>query len=261
MIQNRYNQWLLSSMALLMITACNAPGGGPLGGNESHHSDTTQPATPTHDSIIHNGTRYGTVVSHFTGRVWLDRNLGAERVCLTLDDEQCFGDYYQFGRDFDGHQDKYSDTTEEQAENIYDVGHGKFILGRKYRNTWYKQDSNKENEQILEKLLAKWLKSDGSSICPIGFRLPQHIELWNEFRSTLYKDYPPYHFLKLARAGRRDYMHGEIKMYGVDNDIQLWVEDTRGGGNVNYYDEIRNGIYSGARHPSLGVPVRCIKVQ
>ena len=53
---------------------------------------------------------YLEVTNTTTGETWLDRNLGASRVCTALDDAACFGDYYQWGRDADGHE-KFDSTT------------------------------------------------------------------------------------------------------------------------------------------------------
>jgi len=39
---------------------------------------------------------YKTVVSPTTNRIWMDRNLGAKRVCLTYDDIECYGNYYKW---------------------------------------------------------------------------------------------------------------------------------------------------------------------
>ena len=78
-------------------------------------------------SITHNGTTYGTVTSPHTGRVWLDRNLGAAQVCTSFDDVACYGDYYQWGRNSDGHEDSASVNTATQAVNVTTVGHGDFI--------------------------------------------------------------------------------------------------------------------------------------
>lgn len=36
------------------------------------------------------------VTSPHTGRIWMDRNLGASRVCTSINDEQCFGDYLAY---------------------------------------------------------------------------------------------------------------------------------------------------------------------
>jgi hypothetical protein len=49
---------------------------------------------------------YSTVTTA-TGRIWMDRNLGATRVALSSTDTEAYGDYYQWGRPEDGHQRKY----------------------------------------------------------------------------------------------------------------------------------------------------------
>ena len=53
------------------------------------------------EPIIKDGYTYKKVISPITQRVWLDKNLGATQVCTALDDEECYGDYYQWGRDSD----------------------------------------------------------------------------------------------------------------------------------------------------------------
>lgn len=68
--------------------------------------------------IVHNGITYGTITSAETGRVWLDRNLGASQVCTSLDDEACYGDYYQWGRAADGHEKFDSPTGSERFSTL-----------------------------------------------------------------------------------------------------------------------------------------------
>jgi len=56
------------------------------------------------DYTLLHGVTYGTVTSPYTGRVWLDGNLGASQVCTAYNDSTCYGDYYQWGRGTDGHE-------------------------------------------------------------------------------------------------------------------------------------------------------------
>ena len=44
------------------------------------------------------------VTNPTTGRVWMDRNLGATQVATSSTDEAGYGDLYQWGRRKDGHQ-------------------------------------------------------------------------------------------------------------------------------------------------------------
>jgi hypothetical protein len=46
--------------------------------------------------LVHNGEDYCMVTSPYTGKVWLDRNIGAARVCTTKFDTECYGDYYSY---------------------------------------------------------------------------------------------------------------------------------------------------------------------
>lgn len=78
--------------------------------------------------ITHNGTVYGMVASPYTGNIWLDRNLGATQVCTSFDDALCYGDYYQWGRNYDGHQDENSQTTNTQATDVNNID-SNFIIG------------------------------------------------------------------------------------------------------------------------------------
>jgi hypothetical protein len=50
-------------------------------------------------------------VTSSTGRIWLDRNLGATRVAKSSADASAFGYLYQWGRLSDGHQKPSSATT------------------------------------------------------------------------------------------------------------------------------------------------------
>jgi hypothetical protein len=77
---------------------------------ESHRNTKALKYNLSHTdvSITHNGTSYGTVKSPYTGKIWLDRNLGASQVCdrnnsftdnndYVTSQQNCFGDYYQWG--------------------------------------------------------------------------------------------------------------------------------------------------------------------
>ena len=43
-------------------------------------------------------------VTSATGKVWMDRNLGAAQVATSATDEAAYGDLYQWGRPEDGHE-------------------------------------------------------------------------------------------------------------------------------------------------------------
>ena len=131
------------------------------------------------DTITHNGTDYCAVVSPYTGKVWLDRNLGAAQVCKSLDDSACYGDYYQWGRDYDGHQDSTSSTTSTQATDVNSAGSSFITSSSTYNYDWAEMADSDGSQRS-----ANWSKTDGSSVCPVGFRVPSIDELRAELLDT-----------------------------------------------------------------------------
>ncbi|MEA2018242.1 MAG: hypothetical protein U9N59_07325, partial [Campylobacterota bacterium] len=53
-------------------------------------SESTTEEQPTYTN---NNFTYSTITSSVTGKIWMDRNLGASRACTSFDDTQCYGDY------------------------------------------------------------------------------------------------------------------------------------------------------------------------
>ncbi|KAA0437507.1 MAG: hypothetical protein FXV80_06475, partial [Candidatus Thioglobus sp.] len=73
--------------------------------------DFTVTITDVEDIFTFNGFEYSPITS-ITGRIWLDKNLGANRVATAIDDADSFGDYYQWGRPADGHQLRNAATSD-----------------------------------------------------------------------------------------------------------------------------------------------------
>lgn len=86
-------------------------------------------------TIVLDGLIYKTVISPFTNRVWLDRNLGATQVATSFNDPLSYGDLYQWGRLKDGHEKRNSTTT--PILSTTDIpGHNKFILAPDFPHDW-----------------------------------------------------------------------------------------------------------------------------
>ena len=209
--------------------------------------------------IQYNGTTYGTVTSPYTQRVWLDRNLGANQICTALDDVACYGDYYQWGRNFDGHQESNSTTMTTLSYNIDDVGHPSLIVTTTSPDDWTATAIDDNGTLRVD----NWGKSDGTSVCPVGFRVPTISELQNETAdpsATVVTNIDAFNnFLKLPSAGYRWY-GGEatVNYQGVTG--VLWANTP---GNV-YYS--RNFIffsdhtdYTNTVGRANGFSVRCIE--
>jgi len=200
------------------------------------------------DGDTHNGTTYGTVTSPHTGRIWLDRNLGASQVCTTLSDEACYGDYYQWGRNADGHEDIDSSTTSTQTSNIDNVGHDNFITGH---SDWASADSDGSQRSV------NWSKLDGSSVCPSGFRVPTITELTSETidvgasgNTDVYNG-----FLKLPTAGRRN-KYGDITEKGISNFV--WASNPSDTKSSDIYFN-SSSIRTANNSRAGGYSVRCVQ--
>lgn len=150
-----------------------------------------------------NTTKVVEVVSK-TGRVWMDRNLGALQAATSPTDEKSFGDYYQWGRGYDGHQLYNSNISEELS--ISDTPGNKFITTAV--TDWRKTPNDK-----------LWQGVDGvNNPCPKGFRIPTESEWLAESNSWISKDIngafaSP---LKLPIAGTRYPGNGKLGKEGAD---------------------------------------------
>lgn len=133
-----------------------------------------------------------------TGRIWMDRNLGASQVAVGANDEKAFGGLYQWGRGSDGHQNRGSQTITTKSEND-NPGHGFFITTPDW-NDW-KITRNDKLWQGVNSL---------NNVCPTGFRLPTksewdaEIKTWDSKTSAGAFNSP----LKLTTVGMRGFNGG-----------------------------------------------------
>jgi len=188
------------------------------------------------DAQAYMGTLPGLVLSPHTGRVWMDRNLGASRVCTAYNDTACYGDYYQWGRDADGHQEFNSTISPTYATDITNLGSTFFLGEGTITPDWTTVDLDKSLR------VANWSKTDGSSVCPVGFRVPTVAELQAEVIDVTGGDDasdPGYNmfgpgsletnFLKLPAAGSREdgeyrYLGGASVTWASDDAVMLYID-------------------------------------
>ena len=102
-----------------------------------------------------------------SGRIWMDRNLGATQAATSISDAAAFGDIYQYGREKDGHQDRNSTTTTTRATSV-NPGHSDFIKGS---YIWASPS--------FQALYNLW-KDGVNDPCPTGYRVPALPEFMNE---------------------------------------------------------------------------------
>jgi len=200
------------------------------------------------NSLLHNGVNYKTVRSLKTGRIWLDRNLGATQVCEASNDEKCYGDYYQWGRESDGHEKELSNVVDTQATTLENLADSFITATSSYEGDWaYDIDrySLVRNQN--------WAKIDGSSICPIGFRVPIPSEVESELAEV---DDVFSNFLKLPYSGYRNYFSAKVFYQGVDGFIYT---NTLLEHRASFIVLDNNGAHLEEGNRASGRSVRCIK--
>ena len=173
-------------------------------------------------TILFYGLTYSLVTSPKSGRVWLDRNLGARQVCTSSTDADCYGDYYQWGRAKDGHESSTSDTTKTRASSITTPAPNKFIINQDKVSTprdWAKGGIDKRGGLRV----AAWKDGGVNDICPAGFSVPSINELKEDTvdfsvtnTATAFSS-----FLKLPAAGSRNGYSGGLNDRG--SKTFLWM--------------------------------------
>jgi uncharacterized protein (TIGR02145 family) len=187
------------------------------------------------------------VANPTTGKIWMDRNLGASRVATSSTDANSYGDLYQWGRLKDGHQCRNSDTTTTLSSN--DVpGHGDFILISSSPYDW----RNPKNDNL-------WQGVNGdNNPCPRGYRIPTSTE-WDNEHLTWSSDNSAGAFgsaLKLTVAGDRDRGTGSLARVGTH--AAYWCS-TVSGTNALFMRFVSSSAYVSTANRAFGVSVRCIK--
>jgi len=193
----------------------------------------------------------GTVYSPATGRVWMDRNLGASRVATSYDDAAAFGDLYQWGRLTDGHQLRTSGVIATPSSTD-EPGHPYFISPGTYA-TWDWRDPYNSN-------LWQGGVAAINNPCPSGFRLPTKSEFTAEASSfnpiNMYGAFASP--LKLTAGGHRKAITAVIENAGISGDY--WISDPHGNQWSDYFwiTELGAVINIQGASRAQGKSVRCI---
>jgi len=189
-----------------------------------------------------------------TGKIWMDRNLGASQVATSITDTAAFGDLYQWGRGTDGHEKRTSGTT-TTLSTTDTPGHGNFIVSTNILSDW----RSPQNDNL-------WQGVDGiNNPCPGGYRLPTIAE-WRAERQSWSSQDAAGAFaspLKLPEAGVKTYLYDEefgmiIPPYIYMENGQYWSS------SIVYQDAYYLGFsntkaYEIGYSRSFGRTVRCIK--
>lgn len=228
-------------------------------------SCTVTPVEPA-EEIVYKGFNYKIVTSPTTNKVWLDRNLGASKACdqnrnmfasdLAYEDSQkdCFGDYYQWGRGADGHQ-AVASATITSLIGSFPTTSNLFVITDASTSYYDWLALNKDtNGQSRVSYLQK---TDGTYICPVGFRVPTMSELVSEkanmsnFTNILKF---PLNGWKARHIANKIYDKGSIGSVWSstpDNTYQKY-------GTSLIYDEFTGNQRNGDER-AIGRGIRCIK--
>ncbi len=234
----------------------------------------------TVDSIDDNITitvgDYSTVTSPYTGRIWLDRNLGASQVCISQDDQLCYGDYYQWGRNTDGHEKINSVARNDMLEdkNVLDVGHSYFIkdCAQGYCNWTINEWTINHIDDNGTIRAENWSKPDGTGICPINFRVPTKDELEAETinQSVTNMSGAFDNFLKIPASSFKHqwlgYRYVDYSSGYESSDLWTISIDPEYANTGSAYEpgSFRLSVSPSTAsvlgsHRAIGAPVRCIK--
>ncbi len=201
-----------------------------------------------------NGKVYLTVTSPDTGRVWLDRNLGASQVCTSSTDSACYGDLYQWGRATDGHESRTSTNTSTLATTIT-PGSNTFITNVTSPHNWTTADSDGSSRT------SAWADGGSNDICPAGFSVPTEAELTADTISATTTDITNSatafsSFLKIPVAGYHSPVGGGLEVVG--SFAFLWSRSANGS-NSGFLDvNSSQGQFSNNSRANA-LSVRCIK--
>jgi len=207
------------------------------------------PYPPGTIHCIEDGAVVVPVFSPLTGRIWMDRNLGASRMSTESDDEESYGDLYQWGRFSDGHQCRTSTTT-SLVGSTDTPGHGSFIIPPYPPINWLSE----QNDNL-------WQGVNGANNpCPEGYRLPTHAE-WNSEEDIcgLYASMEGCSSpLRLPAAGVRSSVDGNLMFLAF---VGYYLSSTVAGTNVHDLNFLNIGLGVGLTFVGRanGGSVRCIK--
>jgi uncharacterized protein (TIGR02145 family) len=194
-----------------------------------------------------------TVVNAITGKIWMDRNLGARQVATSSTDAASYGDLYQWGRGTDGHQSRTSTNSANNALSASDVpGNALFIITSSAPLDW----RSGQNANL-------WQGVNGvNNPCPSGYRLPTSpewlLELasWTSGTNAAGALASP---LKLPIAGSRRNTNGSLVDDGFLGNYWSSTVSTDDGTSSDFL--YIGSSYAGTTYRSRadGLSVRCIK--
>ncbi|WP_374505088.1 hypothetical protein [Flavobacterium sp.] len=191
------------------------------------------------------------IVSPYTGKVWMDRNLGATQRATSKTDFKSYGQLYQWGRGNDGHADYYIWNTQKIAINETTSA----TSATDYPENFKVIVAQNLNDWRTTPNVNLWQGVDGiNNPCPYGYRIPTQAEFQAEITGANITDADSAFnsFLKLPAAGIGSRHTGVVTDLGVRG---LYWNSTVGYNTYSFSTSISN--YN--EFNSYIMSVRCIK--
>jgi len=187
------------------------------------------------------------VTNATTGKIWMDRNLGASQVATSSTDAASYGDLYQWGRAADGHQIRTSGTTATLSASDQPA-HDDFIKINSGNYDW----RSPQNVNL-------WQGVNGvNNPCPSTYRLPTETEInaerlsWGTNNAAGAFASP----LKLPMSGNHLYSSGSLVNVGTHG---YYWSSTVSGTNSRHlsFNSSAADMFPASR--AYGFSVRCLK--
>ncbi|MDO5968187.1 FISUMP domain-containing protein [Flavivirga aquimarina] len=193
------------------------------------------------------GLMWQDITSSDTGKIWMDRNLGASQVATSSNDADAYGDLYQWGRAADGHESRTSSTTATLATSDT-PGHGDFITNSSPAD-W----RSSQNDNLWQGV------SGTNNPCPSGYRLPTEAE-WIDEHTSWDSNNSAGAFaspLKLPVAGYRSFSNGSLGNVGFFG--YYWSSTVNNGTFAKRLSFYSSDAYMNSNYRAGGFSVRCLK--
>lgn len=237
----------------------NCDGDSALNGTEDNIS-----VDPSYISDPYNATCFTFGITKYCeveakdGRYWIDRNLGAKRVCEDVNDTECFGTLYQWGRGEDGHEQTNSPTQEDRPTSLPYVDE-RFI---KVDGDWVDDDDGDSVDQRE----ASWSQDEDNAsylkehdVCPKGFYVPSTDEIKDmkkaEDIGNLDDAFDSN--LTIGANGYRDGISADLA--DQNSTAYIWSYERDTSGKSTGYSFSEDGTAEEYVIRSTGYAVRCIK--
>ncbi len=204
---------------------------------------------PPFQGGLFNGRTYQIINSPMTGRQWLDRNLGAERVAISTTDTQAQGDTYQWGRNTDGHEISTSATTL-----------GPVASGNEGAN--FITTSSSPHDWVNPSDPSRWngTSKGAHDPCPRGFRVPTITE-WQAELTALGITNETTAFNSILRLPRTAFRRSTSSVLNV-NGLNYWTSTVSSGNNSRLFFVSGSTVSSNINlSRASGATVRCINEQ